>query len=139
MGDETAPQVLVIDDDADVGEAVGDLLLLGGYRSVLAASGDEALELLRHGAFRLVLLDWRLPEEPSGFELVRRLRELGGEIPIVVLSADPISLEEARAAEITGCLGKPFDYHALLAIVAAHAGPASDGAAPSADHPRGNP
>lgn len=138
MGEEAAPQVLLIDDDADVGEAVRDLLLLGGYRTALASSGDEALDLLWHGSFGLVLLDWRLPEEPSGFELVRRLRALGGELPIVVLSADPISLDEARAAEITACLGKPFDYQTLLALVAAHAGPAREGAAPESP-PRGNP
>lgn len=129
------PRVMVVDDDSDVGESIGDLLALGGYRAVIVESGQAALELVAHGSFQLVLLDWHLAEEPAGFELVRRLRALDRELPLVVLSADPISLEEAHSAGITGCLGKPFDYQTLLAVARAHVRPPSS---PASDQPGEN-
>ena len=66
----------------------------------------------------LVLLDWRLPLGPSGAPLVRKLRELcGGPLPIVVLSADPLSLSEAQKAQVTDYVPKPFEIADLLHVV----------------------
>jgi two-component system, OmpR family, response regulator len=110
--------VLVVDDDTDIAESISDLLRSGGYRPVVAADGEAALACARKGGVGLVLLDWRLPAGPSGLALVRKLRELcGASLPVVVLSADPLSLAEARAAEVSDYLPKPFEVADLMHLV----------------------
>ena len=109
--------MLVVDDDADIADSVSDVLRAGGYEPVAAHDGNAALALAA-GGVALVLLDWRLPAGPSGVPLVRRLRELcGAQLPIVVLSADPLSLAEARSAQVTDYLPKPFEVADLLHVV----------------------
>jgi two-component system OmpR family response regulator len=110
-------RVLVVDDDVDIADSISDVLKSGGYQAVAAADGKAALEYARQGV-ALVLLDWRLPSGPSGTPLVRKLRELcGPALPIVVLSADPLSLAEARTAQVTDYLPKPFEVADLLHLV----------------------
>ena len=110
-------RVLVVDDDADIADSISDVLKTGGYQPLAAADGTSALEHAKAGV-ALVLLDWRLPQGPSGAPLVRKLRERhGASLPIVVLSADPLSLTEARAAQVTDYLPKPFEVADLLHLV----------------------
>jgi DNA-binding response OmpR family regulator len=108
-------RVLVVDDDLDIAEAIADVLRSGGYQPLIAADGNEALA---HGSVEMVLLDWRLPTPPAGVALVRKLRELSGpNLPILVLSADPASLAEAREAQVDDDLPKPFEAIDLLHLV----------------------
>jgi two-component system response regulator MtrA len=108
-------RVLVVDDDSDIADSISDVLRAGGYEPLSAGDGKEALAFTNVG---LVLLDWRLPQGPSGAPLVRKLRELhGAGLPIVVLSADPLSLSEAREAQVTDYLPKPFEVADLLHLV----------------------
>jgi two-component system response regulator MtrA len=110
--------VLVVDDDLDIAESIGDVLRSSGYQPVLAADGAGALDAANRHQVMMVLLDWRLPEEPAGANLVRRLRDLAGhQVPIVVLSADPLSLAEARLAQVSDYLPKPFEIADLLHLV----------------------
>jgi DNA-binding response OmpR family regulator len=117
--------VLVIDDDDDIADSMADVLRLGGYRVEVARSGLQAIEVVEQIPVGIVLLDWRMPEEPQGTKLVRRLREiLGSTVPIIVLSADTRALTEARQAEVTDYLPKPFEIEDLLHVVDEHyAGP----------------
>jgi DNA-binding response OmpR family regulator len=109
--------VLVIDDDPDIADAVADVLRTGGYDVLVAEDGNAGLACARHSKVDLVLLDWRLPTEPAGGSLVRRLRDTCGMVPIVVLSADPNSLNEARDAQVADYLPKPFEVEDLLHVV----------------------
>ncbi len=111
------PLVLVVDDDLDVLEAIGDALEVGGYRVELARSGKEALD--RIGAARpdVVLLDLAMPIM-DGATFAEELRRTGrGDIPIVVLSAEGNPQRAARIGA-QGFLAKPFEVTALLAQVA---------------------
>jgi CheY-like chemotaxis protein len=111
-------RVLVVDDDLDIAEAIADVLRSGGYSVDVAGDGPSALKVLETSRVGLVLLDWRLPGRPVGAQLVRGLREAcGSSLPIVVLSADPTSLAEARAANVTDYLPKPFEVEDLLDVV----------------------
>lgn len=113
--------VLVVDDDGDICDAVAEVLRGGGYEVAQAHDGPSALSAARRQRPGLVLLDWRLPSEPSGGPLVRRLRDLcGPTLPVVVLSADPQALSEARAAQVSDYLPKPFDVADLLQLVDEH-------------------
>jgi DNA-binding response OmpR family regulator len=105
----------VVDDDVDIADSIADVLRASGYEPLAAGDGEGAL---RFDDVALVLLDWRLPEGPSGGPLVRKLRERHGSgLPIVVLSADPLSLKEARGAQVTDYLPKPFEVADLLHLV----------------------
>jgi signal transduction histidine kinase/CheY-like chemotaxis protein len=73
-GSET---VLVVDDDERVRDAMRTVLARRGYRVLAAASGEDALELVRQGTwpFDVVIADVAMPGM-GGLELVRRLREM---------------------------------------------------------------
>jgi CheY-like chemotaxis protein len=120
-GRDRRPLVLVVDDDEDIAASIADVLRGGGYDVTQAVSGGDALTAAALNTPGLVLLDWRLPSEPAGSSLVRKLRDTCGfNVPVVVLSADPQSLAEARAAHASDYLPKPFDVADLLQIVDEH-------------------
>lgn len=105
----------MVDDDPDIADSISDVLRAGGYEPLSAGDGVSALEFTD---VALVLLDWRLPQGPSGAPLVRQLRERhGAALPIVVLSADPLSLSEAQKAQVTDYLPKPFEVADLLHLI----------------------
>lgn len=112
--------VLVVDDDEDIADSIGDVLRGGGYEVHQVGDGAAALASVARAKPALVLLDWRLPSEPAGNALVRKLRDVCGNVPVVVLSADPQSLAEASAAQVSDYLPKPFDIGDLLALVDEH-------------------
>ena len=117
------PLVLVVDDDADIADSIGDVLRGGGYDVEQVGDGSAALAAAARSTPGLILLDWRLPSEPAGSALVRKLRDAcGARVPVVVLSADPQSLHEARAAQVADYLPKPFDVRDLLQLVDEHCG-----------------
>jgi two-component system chemotaxis response regulator CheY len=117
LAPDRRPVVLVVDDDPDIADAIADVLHSGGYHVEAAPDGSAAIERITRARVHLVLLDWRLPGEPVGSALVRRIRDLCGPIPIVVLSADPTSLQEARDAQCSDYLPKPFEIDDLLHVV----------------------
>ena len=117
------PLVLVVDDDADIADSIGDVLRGGGYDVEQVGDGTAALLAAARMRPGLILLDWRLPSEPAGSALVRKLRDACGRaVPVVVLSADPQSLHEARAAQVADYLPKPFDVQDLQQLVDEHCG-----------------
>lgn len=117
------PRVLVVEDDLDVVELITYMLEGAGYAAVTAENGREALARTAEARPDLILLDMKMPVM-SGPEFAReyRAREARPAPIVVVTAADDA---ERRAAEIhaDGCLGKPFDPDALLAIVRRFVGP----------------
>ena len=107
--------ILIIDDDAAIGDLEEEILKRAGYAVMRAYSGTEALLLLKDRCPDLILLDLMLPGL-SGEELLPRLRG----IPVIVVSAkvavqDKVGLLLGGAADY---LTKPFDTEELLARVA---------------------
>ena len=87
--------VLVIDDDADMRHRLRTVLERNGWTVREAGDGREALDQVRHGVPRLILLDLTMPVM-DGFSFLDRLRVLPGcvEVPVVVLSARNVTAEE---------------------------------------------
>lgn len=107
--------ILIVDDDAAIGDMEQELFERAGYRVCRAYSGTEALLFLRDNRPDLILLDLMLPGL-SGEALLPQLRG----IPTIVVSAkaetaDKVSLLLGGAADY---LTKPFDTSELLARVA---------------------
>jgi two-component system chemotaxis response regulator CheY len=113
--------VCVIDDDADIREALYDVLTFEGYSVHLASDGVEALELLRatDQTCCLILLDLMMPRM-NGWEFRRQQVEdpaLEG-IPVVLLSGAGRCQQVARDLKVAGALEKPVELDALLEVVA---------------------
>jgi two-component system phosphate regulon response regulator PhoB len=117
--------VLVIDDGPDNRLLLRALLERGGYRPVLADSGEAGLACVEREIPALILLDYMMPDM-TGPEVARKIRSRpgGAEIPIVLLtaSADEAHVREALAAGADDFLIKPFDRKVLMARVAATIG-----------------
>lgn len=85
MKDEAGP-LLVVEDDPDFQAFLADLLESHGYRVLVASDGPTAWELAQKQKLAAVITDQRLPGF-DGIELLRRLRSLPAQVPVIVLTA----------------------------------------------------
>lgn len=113
-------RVLLIEDDASLGEAVRDHIASEGHAVDWVKRLADASHALAGVAFELVLLDLNLPDG-QGLELLRRLRKSGSVTPVIILTAmDQISWRiEGLNAGADDYLVKPFDLSELSARLAA--------------------
>jgi CheY-like chemotaxis protein len=114
--------VAIVDDDADIRDAVRDVLEEQGYETIEASDGREALEMLRQAERKpdLLLLDLMMPTM-DGWQLRGRLREdpALAAIPIVIMTAHAGVLRAvSTATPETRVLPKPLDSDRLLEMVA---------------------
>jgi DNA-binding NtrC family response regulator len=110
--------VLVIDDEPVVTEAVRLVLRDAGYSVAAALDAESGLAHRALDTCRLVICDLMLPGH-SGIEALRVMRERRPRLPIVMITgyATPEQAELARAAGATAFLPKPFDESELLTLV----------------------
>lgn len=108
------PNILIIDDDAHISDALSTALQAEGYSVSKAYSGTEALLLLSHNKPDLILLDLMLPGL-SGEELLPQIRD----IPVIVVSAkaDVTDKVELLIGGAVDYITKPFDMKELLARI----------------------
>ncbi|WP_149140042.1 PAS-domain containing protein [Gemmobacter caeruleus] len=114
---QTPLVALLVEDDADIREAVRDLLRSLGHAVIEAASATEAAMLTGVPGIGLVLSDIQLGAE-SGVALVERLIAEGHPARLLLMSALPPG-DPRRAGAPVPVLGKPFDAVALAAAIAA--------------------
>jgi DNA-binding response OmpR family regulator len=119
-----AADVLVVEDDSDLRNALTWLFEDERIPLRLAANGSEALSLIAASTPALVLLDLSMPGM-SAEELVSRLRAqmATARIPIIVLSAARDVTARAEQLGAQGAIAKPYDLDALLAAVREHISP----------------
>lgn len=91
---EQPTTVLVVDDEEDIVSLMRDFLEAEGYAVVTAANGREAMLALQQTTVDCVLLDVMMPGL-SGFDVVRKIRELG-EVPVLFLSAKQEDSDKIR-------------------------------------------
>lgn len=111
-------KILIVDDEFDIVDVLGDVLTVEGYQVVTASNGREGLMRLRDTIVDLVLLDCMMPIV-DGPEMLRLMREDERllNVPVVMMSA----AEMRRQVQALGCsafLKKPFDLNTLLQTVA---------------------
>ena len=104
-------RVLLADDDEVLLETARDTLRSIGVEADTALSGAEAVRMASgRGAYRVVILDWKMPDM-DGIETARRIRaQVGDEVPILLISAYSWSdIEDvARDAGVDGFISKPL-------------------------------
>jgi len=111
--------ILVIDDEAEIREGLELLLKTEGYAVTMADTGQSGLLRLGEQPYDLLLLDVSLPDR-NGIELLKDIRRLNPNLPIVLITAYG-SIEMARAAFKSGAMDyitKPWSNDELLAQVA---------------------
>lgn len=109
--------ILVVDDEEEVREILAETLVDFGYQVITAASGEEALPVLRRErTVSLVITDVRMPGM-SGLELAERIREGWPDVKIVLISG--YFLPQAVPQRF---LKKPFHMKELATIVRAELG-----------------
>jgi two-component system cell cycle response regulator CtrA len=109
-------RVLLVEDDLTSARGISLMLKSGGAVVDQADTGEEALELVRHYDYDIVVLDLMLPDI-EGYEVVRRMRGARDDTPILILSG--LSRPQAKVKGLgigaDDFITKPFDKAELLA------------------------
>jgi DNA-binding NtrC family response regulator len=116
---QSKAKILVVDDDINVLETLRDILLIRGYDVEIALNGKQAVDFLKSApGINLIITDVMMPEM-DGLELLRQVRLLRKEIPVVILTAYPTVDGVIHAIEegASDYLLKPFNMDELLETV----------------------
>ncbi len=109
-------RVLIVEDEQDFAEALSRGLAAEGFVSEVATNGVDGLWLAQQQSFDVVLLDIMLPRL-SGYEVCKRLRAAGSQVPVLMLTAKDGEYDEADALDLGAddYLTKPFSFVVLVA------------------------
>jgi two-component system response regulator CpxR len=111
--------ILLIDDDRDLAELLGEYLDAEGYRLSAAHSGEDGIVQLREHTYDLVLLDVMMPGI-DGFETLRQIRSYSS-VPVLMLTAKGEEMDRVLGLELGAddYLAKPYSHRELLARIKA--------------------
>ena len=112
--------VLLVEDDRRLADAVLQALEEDGHQIHIARRGDEGLGMIESDHFDVVVLDLMLPAL-DGFQILERVRHSGHRVPILVLTARDSIRDVVRGLDLGAddYLTKPFQLEILLARVRA--------------------
>ena len=96
--------ILVLEDQVDIRDFVVINIKRSGYKVFEAASGEEALEIVKHNKIDIAVLDVMLPGI-DGFEVCKRIRETNKYMGIIMLTA-----KSQEADKIAGLINGADDY-----------------------------
>ena len=110
-----ATKILIVDDEAGVRELLKDALRLAGFEPQTAGDGMSALTLLRTFTPDIMIIDINMPLM-DGFELVERLRKIGNDVPVLMLSAraDRVDVTRGLTLGADDYVTKPFGLEELI-------------------------
>ena len=116
--DEPGGDLLVVDDEPFLRDAVAASLRFLGFDVATADTGSDALRLARDRPFDLVVLDVMLPDT-DGFDVVRRLRRDGCHVPVIFLTARDTQADKVTGLTLGGddYMTKPFGLEELAARI----------------------
>ncbi len=113
--------ILIVDDEQDIRELVGDILRDEGYSVRLAANSDDCLAAINSEAPSLMILDiWLKDSRMDGIEILKTVKRDNPDIPVVIISGHG-NIEIAVAAIKQGAydfIEKPFNIDQLMVVVA---------------------
>jgi two-component system, OmpR family, response regulator len=113
-------ELLVVEDDPTLRELLAASLRFAGFAVSTTASGAEALRIAASRPPDLVVLDVMLPDL-DGFEVLRRLRQVGQDLPVLFLTARDAGEDKVRGLTAGGddYVTKPFRLEELVARIRA--------------------
>src|SRR5262249_368054 len=113
-----AAGILIVEDDADLGFLLQELLKREGYGVEVVETAAEARQRLQRGMYDLILLDYKLPDG-DGLELLPHFQDLAPDVPIILMTAfstRQIALEATRMGA-HDFFNKPFDLQEVKVVV----------------------
>ena len=113
-------KILIVEDDQELRQLFGHVLLKNGYAVKEVSNGKEALDALETDYYDLMISDIMMPKM-DGFELVRSLRETGNGIPVLMITAKD-AFDDMRAGFLSGTddyMVKPVNVNEMVLRVSA--------------------
>jgi len=110
-----ARNILLLEDDANLGLILQEHLQMQGFAVTLCENGEDGLTTYHRGTFDLCLVDVMMPKK-DGFTFARELRAADPHIPLIFLTAKSLKEDKIEGFKI-GCddyLTKPFSIEELL-------------------------
>src|SRR5262245_55198613 len=100
--------ILITDDDRNCREVLRELMEPEGFRTFLASSGEEAVDIVREEPVHLALLDVQMPTL-TGLEALSLIRQINALLPCILVTADPNErlLRQASQARAYSVIPKP--------------------------------
>jgi len=113
-------KILVVEDDRKMQVGLKDNLEFEGYTVSVVGDGKTAYEELSNVSFDLAILDVMLPEM-SGFDVLKKIREKGLAVPVIMLTAKGEEIDKVLGLELGAddYVTKPFSLRELIARVKA--------------------
>jgi DNA-binding response OmpR family regulator len=113
-------KILVVEDDKHILAGLVDNLKMEGYTTIIARDGEAALKQVKERAPDLVILDVMLPKL-NGFEVCKRLKSGGSNVPIIILSAQGEEADKVLGLELGAddYVTKPFSPRELVVRIKA--------------------
>ena len=116
MNNDDIKKVLIVDDEPDTLELIKLVLESGGFGTMLAASGMEALAQIDRTKPDLVLLDIMMPDM-DGWDVFRKIKEKNSKIPIAILTAKAQNIDRLLGLHVLKAddyITKPFGKNELI-------------------------
>jgi len=117
---QSAPHILLVDDDEGIREALGELLRDEGFEVTTAQDGLEAIRWLegRRPSTCIVLLDLMMPVMDGGTFLKKKQTEPSfARYPVVIITASTNASAFDRTPDVKACLAKPIEVPDLFAAL----------------------
>jgi CheY-like chemotaxis protein len=110
--------VLITDDDSSCRDALREIFEPEGYRTLLASSGEEALDIVSDAPVDVALLDMHMPRL-TGLETLRLVRQINAVLPCILVTADATDglIRQALHAHAYSVIAKPVSKHVVLYTV----------------------
>jgi DNA-binding response OmpR family regulator len=108
--------ILLVDDEPRLRQILARSLAGREFQVVEARTAAEAIAAATADRFDLMLLDINLPDA-TGWDVLRRLRTTGQELPVIVMSAVPPNPVRVREFKPFAVLHKPFPIDTLLRLI----------------------
>jgi two-component system, response regulator PdtaR len=110
--------VLITDDDRGCREALREIMEPEGFHTLLASSGEEALDIVREKTIDLAFLDMNMPTL-SGLETLELVRQFNALLPVILVTADRTEslMRQALRAHAYSVIAKPVSKHIVLYTV----------------------
>ncbi|MEO8485346.1 MAG: response regulator [Betaproteobacteria bacterium] len=122
----TSPLILIVEDNEKNMKLVRDVLMVKGYRTLEAVTGEDGVRLAAEHVPTLVLMDIQLPGI-SGIEALRQLRAdpKTASIPVIAVTASVMASDRRNITDagFDGYVGKPLNLREFLDAVAAAVAP----------------
>lgn len=110
------PSLLITDDDRDLRETLREVFRRCGYHTLLAADGQEAVQIVQQDEVHLVLIDHHMPRL-TGLEAIERIKDFSARLPCILISGH-LDDDLRRQAQAFRVLSKPVNFAEVTQTVA---------------------